>query len=172
MLMRTDFLASLIILGITGLILHWKSHLKFIVLGLFVGIVLAETVAPAVFGYLGDRWTGFSGVGTFNGLQLAFLLIPAALLGINHLSDRRKLGLSKMVVYAAITTLLLLASIIKFLPEGWQFAVVSRSIIAFQLLAFHSWLLVLGAGLVIVDSFHHRKYGKRKSKKSQKSLVD
>ena len=162
--MSTDLIISLVIIGVSALILHLKSHLKFITFGLFIGIVLAEIVGVPAYNYLAPRVSWLARPAALNSLQLLFLLLPTLILGVNHLSDRKKMGLGKVLLFTAVTTFLLLASILKYLPEEWRLAVTGRSIIAFQLLQFQVGLLILGSLLVIADSFRGRKDKGKKSK--------
>src|SRR5688572_30464787 len=107
--MPTDLITSVIIIGVSALILHLKSHLKFIVLGLYIGIVLAETVAEGTYSYLSARWAWFENPNGQNILQLLLLLIPTVILGINHSGEKKKWSLTKSLAYVVLTTFLLLA---------------------------------------------------------------
>lgn len=161
--MSSDFITALGILGVSALILHLKSHVKFITLGLFVGIVLAETVAIPLDNFLSENTNMFSRESMINTLQLLLLLLPTLILGFNHTVDKKRLTLAKTVAYSSVTTLLLIASILKYLPQNLQLAATDNSIIAWQLLNFHTWLLVLGAVIVVVDSFRHKRQSRSPS---------
>lgn len=155
--MSTDLIVSIAVIAVAGLLLHLKSHSKFILLGLFVGIVLAQLAAEPTYNYLAPRFAVLNKPNTLNTVQLIYVLLPTLVLGINHATDKKQLGLIKTVIYGLVTSFLLLASILKYLPENLQFAVTSRSIIAFELLQFYTLLVVGGAVMVIIDSFHHKK---------------
>lgn len=160
--MSIDLIVSLVVIGVAALLLHLKSHSKFILLGLFVGIVLAQTAAEPAHQYLAPKADWLARPSALNTLQLISLLVPTLLLGLNHASDKKQLGLAKTVIYSVFTTLLLLSSVLKFLPENLSFAATSRSLIAFQLHQFYVVLLIAGAAVVIIDSFHHKKLGRLK----------
>lgn len=166
--MNVDFLVSLGIIAISGIILHFKSHAKFISLGLFVGLVVAETVAVPLFEFLAGRFGYLNSPATTTAIQLLLLLIPALVLGVNHAVDKRRMGPLKTIAYAALATLFLMASILSFLPNGWVQFIQSRSLIAFELVHFRNWLMVLVAILIVVDSFHHKQIGGVKRNKKNK----
>ncbi|MBI4100941.1 hypothetical protein HY441_00515 [Candidatus Microgenomates bacterium] len=166
--MSNELLTSLIIIAVSALILHLKSHVKFITLGLFVGLVLAQTVSSGIHDFLASRWQAFNKPAAINSIQLFLLLVPTLVLGINHSSERKRLGLARTVISVVVTTLLLLSSITKFLPAELQQRLVDRSTIALQLLYYHVWLVVLAAVLVVVDSFHTKRLARAKKAKKDK----
>ena len=166
--MNADWIVSLAIIGVSALILHIKSHVKFIALGLFVGLVLAETLSLPLYEYLAPRFMWLNRPFTLNIFQLTLLLVPTIILGINHAVDKKRFGLIKTVIYVVITTLFLLASILSFLPGDVIQKIQSRSLIAFELVYFRNWLVVLTAIVVVVDSFHHKRIGGVPAKKDKK----
>lgn len=166
--MNIDFVVSLAVVAISGLILHFKSHVKFISLGLFVGLVLAETIATSVFGFVAARFSVLNTPATTTTIQLLLLLIPTIVLGVNHAVDKRRMGPLKTTAYVALATLFLMASVLSFLPDQWVQSIQTRSLIAFELVHFRIWLMVLVAILIIADSFHHKQVGGVKRKKKDK----
>jgi hypothetical protein len=166
--MNTDLIISLAVVGVSALVLHFKSHLKFIALGLFVGLVAAQNLGLPLYEYLAPRFGFFSRPGSLNGLQLLLLLIPAVILGINHSVDKKRSKLLNTVFWVAITTLFLLANILVLLPLEWQQSLIDHSVIALQLKHFHLWLTVLMAILIVFESFQHKKKVLKEKKAKRK----
>src|SRR3990167_1371124 len=152
--MNIDFAVSLGVVAVSGLILHFKSHVKFISLGLFVGLVLAETVAVQIYEFLAGSFASLNNAATTTTIQLLLLLLPTFVLGINHAVDKRRMGPLKSTAYIALATLFLMSTVLSFLPKNWVQSIQARSLIAFELVHFRVWLMVLVALLIVVDSFH------------------
>ena len=166
--MNIDFVVSLAIIAISALILHFKSHVKFISLGLFVGLVLSETVSLPIFEWLAESFGSLNSPAVTTIIQLLLLLIPTFILGINHTVDKRRMGPLKSTAYIALATLFLMSSVLSYLPKDWVQLIQSRSLIAFELVHFRTWLMVLVAILIVVDSFHHKQIGGVKRPKKDK----
>lgn len=156
----SDLTASLVIVLVSALILHVKSHVKFIALGLFIGLVLAEAIGGTVTDALTSR-LALDPTTTLSVVQISLLALPALILGHNHTVDKQKWGFLRTVTFVAITTLFLLSSVISFLPLELKTEIIERSIIAAQLQYFRSFLLVAVAILAVYDSFHHRRSAKK-----------
>jgi hypothetical protein len=165
----TDLAITLGIVAVAALILHLKSHVKFIAMGAFIGLVLAETVGAPFQEYLSSRVGLFSDPDTVSIIQLFLLVVPAFLLGINHAGDKKRLGLGRTVATVVSTTLFLLANILAYLPAAARDELVERSTLAQQLEVYRIWLIVLAAVVIMADSFHHKRLlqAKKKSKKSK-----
>lgn len=165
--MNVDLIVSIAIIALSALVLHLKSHVKFIALGLFVGLVLAETAAVPLFEYVAPRFAWLNQTYTINIFQLLLLLIPTIILGINHTVDKKGFGPVKTVLYVVLTTLFLLSASLSFLPNTAIQAINNHSLIAFQLVHFRNLLVVAVALLLVADSFHHKQKAllKKKSKK-------
>ncbi len=164
--MNIDFVASIAILGLSALLLHLKSHIKFIAFGLFVGLVLAQTAAVPLYEYLAPRFSIFNHPPAINVLQFGLLLLPTLILGFNHSVDKKGFGLIKTILYVTFTTLGLLACLVSFLPVSAIQTIQSHSLVAFELVHYRNPLVVIVAILLVVDSFHHRQKSLiRKSKK-------
>lgn len=155
--MSTDLLVSLIIILVSALILHLKSHVKFIALGLFIGLVLAETLGGGLHEWVIARWPDFDSQVALSTVKLSLLLIPALILGINHTVDKHgKWGFLRTIVFVAVTTMFLLTSTVSLLPPDLRQEIAVRSIIAAQFLYFQRALVVGVAVLIVFDSFHHK----------------
>jgi hypothetical protein len=162
--MSTDIIVSLVVLGLFALILHLKSHVKFIALGLFIGLVLSQTVSEPMHAWLEPKAAFLSGRNAQSLFNLFILLIPTVVLGINHVPDKRRMNLFKMIVFVIIMTLFFVATIVWFLPTAWQNSIAERSQIVTYLLKYRLALLVAAAILIIIDSFDVRKLGGGKKK--------
>ncbi len=162
--MSSDLIVSLGVIGLFAAILHLKSHLKFIMLGAFVGLVLDQVVAGPVNDYLIRHFNSLNRPYTHNILELFLLLLPTLILGINHAADKKRQNLGQMIVYTSVTTLLLAASILRYLPDNARIFVTSHSTLAFELTQFQTWLVGLGALVLIAESFYHRKVSKKSKK--------
>lgn len=138
-------------------LVHWKSHVKYIGLGQFVGMVLAQTVATPLYQFLAERFDAFNNLSAVNYMQLALLLIPTVVLGINHAHDKRRMNPIKMVAYMVTVTLSLLANILAYLPEATRQYIVERSFLALQLYYYRVPIVVAMAVLIVIDSFSHKK---------------
>lgn len=155
--MNIDLIVSLGVLASIALILHLKSHVKFIALGAYVGLVLGSTVAEPLFEYLAPRYNFFDRPGAVNSIQLILLLLPTIILGFNHSVDKRQLGLIKSIVLSIVITFFLLSNVLAFLPSDWVQIIQDKSLIAFQLLNLRLWLMVITAALIVIDSFSYKK---------------
>ena len=152
-----DIIITLSTMGVVALILHWNSHVKYIGLGQFVGLVLAQTVATPLYEFLSPKFEWFNSLNAVNFMQLALLLIPTIILGINHTPDKRRMNPVKFVAYVSTVTLSLLANILAYIPDEWRQYLIERSFIALQLYYYRVWLLVAMAIVIIIDSFAHKK---------------
>lgn len=167
--MSNELIAIVIVGGVGTLILHLKTHLKFIILGLYVGVVLSESVAQPLYDWLAGHWSLFHQPASFNLVQLFLLLIPTICLGFNHSMDKKHWSLGKTLLFVAATSLLLLSSVLEFLPPAWRASLIARSEIIFRLSQLYVPLLVGGAILIIVESFHHKKSIKKSQAENTKT---
>lgn len=152
-----NLIITLAIGAICAALVHWKSHVKYIGLGQFVGMVLAQTVAIPLYEFLAARFDAFNNLSVVNYMQLALLLVPTVLLGINHAHDKRRMNPIKLVAYMATVTLSLLANILAYLPESTRTYIVERSFLALQLYFYRIPIIVAMAVLIVIDSFSHKK---------------
>jgi hypothetical protein len=162
--MSTDIIVSLVVLSLFALILHLKSHVKFMALGLFVGLVLSQTAASYLLEFLQPKAEFLSGEVAQSLFNLLILLIPTVILGINHVPDKRRMNILKVVVFVLIMTLFFVSTLVWLLPVAWQEPIVSNSQIVTYLLKYRLALLVAAAILIIIDSFDVRKLGGGKKK--------
>lgn len=163
--MNTDFLIAIGAIIVAALVLHWKSHVKFIAIGGFIGLVLAETVSLPLQTFLARRWEFFGSDTATSAIQISLLLIPAVLLGLNHTVDKRRLGIGRTIITVIITTLFIFTNILAFLPVQWQQKVVDSSVVGLQLQQLRGWIIVAMAVLIIIDSFHHKQVLKADKKR-------
>lgn len=159
--MNIDFAVALIVIGMSALILHFKSHVKFVALGVFLGLALQEIIPfDAYFATAEAEAIG----------NLVVVLIPAVVLGVNHTVDKRKGNFIWTLFFVLIFTLFFLSSIGQLLPEPYQAFIRDQSLIGFQVLSQFQWIALLAAVMILLDSIPHRKYQeKQKAKKSKKS---
>jgi len=168
MLMAPDVIITIVLIAVGALILHLKSHVKFIGLGMFVGIVLAQTVSLPIYEFLAERFGSLNNLATVNVIQLTLLLVPTVVLGINHSHDKKTVNPVKTILYVAVVTTALLGSVLSLLPDGLRQYLIERSFVALQLYYYRNWLVVALAILIVVDSFSHKKKMKADKVKSGK----
>lgn len=166
-MINSDLLIGIGIVLASALVLHLKSHVKFIAMGAFIGLVLAEFIALPVQQFSTKQVAWFGSDGGIAFIKLTLLLLPAAILGLNHTVDKRKIGLGRTVVTVVSSLLFLLANILVFLPPNWRDSLRESSTIAFELIAFRTWLVVIMALVIVVDSFHHKATLQKLRKKSK-----
>ncbi len=158
--MNIDFIIAAAFIGLSAVVLHYKSHVKFVALGVFIGLVLLQ-ITP-----LGEY---FNNELSESLSRVAILAVPALILGINHTVDKRKKGnIIWKTIFVLVFTLFFLSSIAQVLPLEWQTAIMDRSIIGWQILDNHSWFTFIAAIFILIDSIHHRNLTE-KAKKRKKS---
>lgn len=160
--MNVDFAIAAAVIGVSALILHFKSHVKFVAMGVFIGLALLQIVP------LEDY---FVSPGAASVAQVALLAVPALLLGINHTVDKRKGNFVWTTIFVLVFTLFFLSSIAQVLPTTIQAGIMNRSIIGWQILDNYTWFTLAAAVLILADSIKHRNHAekakKRKSKKAK-----
>lgn len=155
--MPSDLLITIVIVLVGLVILHFKSHLKFIILGIYIGVVLAETVALSIFNQLAPRFSALTAPSGFNYLQLTLLLLPTLVLGINHSVEKKRWSLVKKILFMVVAALLITSSVMHYLPVELRQSIVSQSIVAFQINQLYIPLLIAGAAVIMIESFHHKR---------------
>ena len=156
--MNIDFIIAASVIGISALILHYKSHVKFVAMGVFIGLALIQ-ITPLE-QYLDSELA----VGIARALLLA---VPALLLGFNHSVDKRKGSILWQIIFVLVFTLFFLSSIIQVLPTDVQAEIMDRSIIGWQVLANYEWFMYAAAILILTDSVHHRTHAEKSKKKKK-----
>lgn len=157
--MNIDLVIALAVLGISSLVLHYKSHVKFVALGVFIGLVLLETIS--IQDYIPDTTTS-------SVISIGFLLIPALVLGINHTVDKRKDNILWTSLFVVGFTLFFLSSLAQLLPEQYSLIIREQSLIGWQALTgYYEWYTLAAAVLILIDSIHHRHHAEKEKKKKK-----
>ncbi len=156
--MNIDFIIAVAVIGIIALILHYKSHVKFVALGVFIGLALIQITPLESY---------FDSGMALSIAQVVLLAVPALLLGINHSVDKRKGSFIWKVIFVLVFTLFFLSSIIQVLPAQLQTEIMERSIVGWQILDNYEWFMYAAAILVLVDSVHHRTHADKAKKKKK-----
>lgn len=158
---NTDFAIAVAVIAVSALVLHYKSHVKFVALGVFVGMVLLQ-ITPMEEYFASPAAEGIASV--------AFLAVPALLLGVNHVVDKRKKG-NKVwkTIFVLVFTLFFLSSIAQVLPMEAQEAIMNRSIIGWQILDNFNWFTYAAAVLVVIDSMQHKREALKAKKRKKKT---
>ncbi len=158
--MDIDLTLALSVLILSALILHYKSHVKFVAMGVFVGFVLLD-VLP-VQNVLADPVL-------LSLAQIAILLLPAAVLGINHTVDKRKGSAVWTSAFVLVFTLFFLSSLVQFLPDMLNAFIREQSVIGWRILSYFEWYTLAAAVLVLADSIPHRHHVEKEKKKKKSS---
>lgn len=160
--MNVDLTIALAVLGLSALVLHYKSHVKFVAMGVFIGLVLLEAIPIKEF-VVDPVATSVVGV--------ALLVVPALVLGINHTVDKRKTPTLWTAAFVLAFTLFFLASLAQFLPVQYEPFIREHSVIGWRALTnYYDWYTLAAAVLILADSIPHRHHmEKQKSKSKSKS---
>lgn len=157
--MNVDFLIAASVIGMSALILHYKSHVKFVALGVFIGLALLQ-ITPL------DEY--FDSAVMESIAAAALLVVPALLLGVNHTVDKRKKGsIIWKIIFVLVFTLFFLSSVVQVLPPEAQTAIMERSIIGWQVLDNYVWFTFAAAILILIDSIQHRSHAEKMKKKKK-----
>ncbi|MEX0748844.1 MAG: hypothetical protein WD467_02915 [Candidatus Saccharimonadales bacterium] len=158
--MNVDFLIAAAVIGISALALHFKSHVKFVAMGVFIGLALLQIVS------LEGR---FESELVESAVAAVLLVVPALILGVNHSVDKRKKGsVVWKIVFILVFTLFFLSSVVQVLPPETQQAIMDRSIIGWQILDNYVWFTFAAAILILIDSIQHRSYAEKAKKRKSK----
>lgn len=157
--MNIDLAIALAVIGVSALILQFKSHVKFVALGVFIGFVLLDTIPLETY---------FTSPEATSMAKVVLLVIPAFVLGINHTVDKRKTNFLWKIIFVLVFTLFFLSSITHIIPPAYQDMIVERSIVGWRILSYFTWYTLAAAVLVLIDSVQHRSY-MEKEKKRKKS---
>lgn len=159
--MNIDLVIAISVIGMSGLILHFKSHVKFVALGVFIGLALLEIIPLSEY---------FASSGAESLAKIFLLVTPALILGVNHTVDKRKNNILWTTIFVLVFTLFFLSSIAQLLPPQYESMVIEQSLIAWQALDYYPYYTLAAAVLVLIDSIKHRHYiEKEKKKKKAKS---
>ncbi|MEX0934269.1 MAG: hypothetical protein WDZ42_00540 [Candidatus Saccharimonadales bacterium] len=159
--MNVDFIIVVAAISASALVLHYKSHVKFVALGVFVGLALLQ-ITP-----LEEYFTTAIPASL---AKVAILAVPALILGINHSVDKQKKGnIIWKTIFVLVFTLFFLSSIAHVLPIDWQNAIMDRSIVGWQVLDNYVWFTFAAAILTLIDSIHHRNQVEKARKRKRAS---
>lgn len=158
--MDVDLTLALVVLALSALVLHYKSHVKFIALGVFIGFALLDIIPVR-------QYVDHAAVSSF--VEIAILLLPALVLGINHTVDKRKGNALLTSVFVLIFTLFFLSSLVQFLPPEPSDVIREHSIIGWRILSYFEWYTLAAAVLILIDSIPHRHHVEKEKKKKKSS---
>jgi hypothetical protein len=158
--MDIDLTLALSVLVLSALILHYKSHVKFVAMGAFVGFVLLDVI-PIQGSITNPILLSLA--------QIAILLLPAVVLGINHTVDKRKGSLLWTGAFVLVFTLFFLSSLVQFLPGMVQTLIREQSVIGWRILSYFQWYTLAAAVLLLADSIPHRHHVEKEKKKKKSS---
>ncbi|MEX0932156.1 MAG: hypothetical protein WDZ81_00940 [Candidatus Saccharimonadales bacterium] len=161
--MSIDLILLVLIGALVLVLLRLKSHIKFVALGLFLGIVLAQFAAGELLEFI-NRYLNFNEAIGLSVLQLLLIIIPAVVLGLNHYHARTNAGLIKPVILALLTSLLALSSLLEFLPNDFRKEIIANSFVAGQL-SFLRLPLILVTALALLFDRSAAVYAGKKRKK-------
>lgn len=156
--MNIDLAIVAAVIGVSALMLHFKSHVKFVALGVFIGFVLLDTIPLETY-FLNPEATSIA--------KIALLLIPAFVLGVNHTVDKRKTNLLWKIIFVLVFTLFFLSSITHILPPSYQDIIVERSIVGWRVLSYFTWYTLAAAVLILIDSVQHRSHIEKEKKRKK-----
>jgi len=156
--MNIDFTIAAALIVVFAGIMHFKSHVKFIAIGVFVGLALIEVVG--VEQYFGDE------IGA-SIARAGLIAVPALVLGFNHTVDKRKTNLLRGMADALVFTLFFIASIVQTLPEAGQAAVMDQSQVGWWIMTSYPWILLGAAALILLDSIQHHTHTEKAKKKKK-----
>lgn len=158
--MDVDLTIALAVLAVSALVLHYKSHVKFVALGVFIGFVLLDIIPIHTY-VKGSVLPSF--------VEIAFVLFPALVLGINHTVDKRKANTLWTGAFVVVFTLFFLSSLAQFLPPEYSSFVREQSFIGWQVLGYFQWFTLAAAILILADSIPHRHHAEKEKKKKASS---
>lgn len=157
-LMNADLLISVGVVAVGAALLYFKTHIRFIALGLFLGLALAQGVAITFHETVGSQLDWLNNDLHLSSFQLFFLVVPAIILGLNHSVEKKKKKGTKAfsIFFVVITTVFFLSSIISLLPDSVSKMVMERSVLAATFVELQLWITLLMAVLILLDSFFHK----------------
>ena len=157
--MNIDFSIALAVIGMSALLLHFKSHVKFVALGVFVGFTLIEII-PFEQHLPNPELESV--------VKILFLLVPAGILGLNHTVDKRKkANFIWVIIFVLVFTLFFLSSLGQLLPQDYQTFITDQSLIGWHVLNQFTWFTLAAAIIIMIDSIHHRQYIEKQRKKAK-----
>ena len=157
--MNIDFSIALAVIGMSALLLHFKSHVKFVALGVFVGFALIEIIPF-------QQHIDSAEVESL--VKMLFLLVPAGILGLNHTVDKRKkANFVWVVIFVLVFTLFFLSSLGQLLPVQYQVFITDQSLIGWHVINQFTWFALAAAVIILIDSISHRQYIEKQRKKSK-----
>lgn len=158
--MDVDLTLALTVLVLSSLVLHYKSHVKFVALGVFIGFALLDIIP--IHEVIDNTFV-------FSVAEIAILLLPALVLGVNHTVDKRKGNSLWTTVFVVVFTLFFLSSLVQFLPAELNTLIREQSVIGWQILGYFKWYTLAAAVLILVDSIPHRHHAEKEKKKKKSS---
>ncbi len=156
--MNIDIAIVAAVIGVSALILHFKSHVKFVALGVFIGFVLLDVIPFETY-FTSPEITSIA--------KVVLLVIPAFVLGVNHTVDKRKTNFLWKIIFVLVFTLFFLSSITHILPPAYQDVIVEQSIIGWRVLSYFTWYTLAAAVLILIDSVQHRSHIEKEKKRKK-----
>lgn len=148
--MNLDLYVLILVGGLTGIMVLFRTHAAIVTLVLSAGFVISTSWSSMVFGMVSNWFPGLANDIFRSGVAISLLILPALAAGYKFHSTMGKRWIQQ-VPPALIGVLFAFSMLLKLVPVEVNEHLVNNSQTLFLLSAFSQWVVLLALGVAIVE---------------------